>query len=180
MNQLDEVHARFAIEELSSRYMRALDRLDKTLLASVFHPDATTDYGVFKGAASDFVEFAYNALEAHAYNHHMIGQVLIGFEDDCTAFGEVYFQACHRLDMEGVDSELFISGRYSDRYERRGGMWKIAHRAEVNDWSRCMAPADRYFKDAPQQLRGQRGAEDYSSDFIGRVLQASRTGRQRT
>ena len=170
MNQLDEVHSRLAIAELSSRYMRGLDRLDKALLSSVFHPDASTDYGFIKCPASEFVDFAYNALKEHASNHHMIGQILIGFENDSTAYGEVYFQAQHRIEIDGEDTELFVSGRYSDRYERRDGVWKIAHRAEVNDWTQSTRPADRYFRDSPEQLRGARGEADYSSAFIGRVL----------
>ncbi|MCY4276420.1 MAG: nuclear transport factor 2 family protein [Gammaproteobacteria bacterium] len=170
MDTLDEVYSRLVIAELSSRYMRGLDRLDKALLASVFHDDATTDYGFIKAPASEFIEFAHNALAQHASNHHMIGQILIGFEDDDTAFGEVYFQAQHRLDMGGEDTELFVSGRYSDRYERRGGIWKIAHRAEVNDWTRSDPPSDQYFHAMPAQLRGARGEDDYSSQFIGRVV----------
>jgi len=170
MDKLDEVHSRLVIAELSARYMRGLDRLDKALLASVFHDDATTDYGFMQAPASEFVEFAHNALAQQATNHHMIGQILIGFEDDDTAFGEVYFQAQHRLDLGAGDTELFISGRYSDRYERRDGVWKIAHRAEVNDWTRNDAPSDDYFRLMPDQLRGARGDDDYSSEFIGRVV----------
>lgn len=170
MDKLDELHSRFAIQELSSRYMRGLDRLDHALLASVFHQDATTDYGFFQGPASDFTEFAYQALKDHASNHHMIGQILIGFETDHIAYGEVYFQAYHRLQMDGADTELFVSGRYSDRYERRNGIWKIAHRAEVNDWTRSIPPSDRYFRDSPNQIRGARGQADYSNDFVGKVL----------
>lgn len=170
MDQLDEVHSRLAIQELSARYMRGLDRLDKNLLQSVFHEDASTDYGFYKGPAADFVDFAHEALTEHASNHHMIGQILIGFEDVNTAYGEIYFQAYHRLMMNDQDTELFVSGRYSDRYERRDGIWKIAHRAEVNDWTRSIPPADRYFRDSPQQLRGARGEQDYSNDFVGKVL----------
>ena len=168
MDQLDEVPSRLAIQELSSRYMRGLDRLDKDLLGSVFHTDASTDYGFFKGPASEFVDYAYRALRDHASNHHMIGQILVGFEDENIAYGEVCFQAYHRVDIEGEDRELFVSGRYSDRYERRKSVWKIAHRAEVNDWTRNIAPADQYFRDSPQQLRGARG-DDYSADYIGKV-----------
>ena len=169
MDQLDEVHSRLAIQELSARYMRGLDRLDKDLLQSVFHEDASTDYGFYKGPAAQFVDFAHGALKDHASNHHMIGQILIGFEDENTAYGEVYFQAYHRLMIENEDTELFVSGRYSDRYERRGGAWKIAHRAEVNDWTRADPPTDRYFRDSPQQLRGGRG-DDYSVNYVGRVI----------
>ena len=169
MDQLDEIHSRLTIQELSARYMRGLDRLDKDLLQSVFHEDASTDYGFYKGPAAQFVDFAYGALKDHASNHHMIGQILIGFEDENTAYGEVYFQAYHRLMIESEDTELFVSGRYSDRYERREGTWKIAHRAEVNDWTRADPPTDRYFRDSPQQLRGGR-ADDYSVNYVGRVI----------
>ncbi len=169
MEKLDEVHSRLAIQELSARYMRGLDRLDKDLLQSVFHEDASTDYGFYKGPAAQFVDFAYGALQEHASNHHLIGQILIGFEDENTAYGEVYFQAYRRLIIENEDTELFVSGRYSDRYERRNGAWKIAHRAEVNDWTRADPPTDRYFRDSPQQLRGGRG-DDYSVNYVGRVI----------
>ena len=170
MDQLDEVHSRLAIQELSARYMRGLDRLDKELLQSVFHEDASTDYGFYKGPAAQFVDFAHQALNDHASNHHMIGQILIGFEDENTAYGEVYFQAYHRLVIEDEDTELFVSGRYSDRYERRDGTWKIAHRAEVNDWTQADPPRDRYFRDSPEQLRGGRG-DDYSKDYVGKVIE---------
>ena len=169
MDQLDEVHSRLAIQELSARYMRGLDRLDKPLLQSVFHEDASANYGFYKGPVAEFIDFAHEALKAHAANHHMIGQILIGFEDDHTAYGEIYFQAYHRLDIENEDTELFVSGRYSDRYERRDGTWKIAHRAEVNDWTRADPPTDRYFRDLPQQLRGGR-MDDYSKDYVGKVV----------
>lgn len=169
MDPLDEIHSRLRIQELSARYMRGLDRLDKHLLQSVFHHDASTDYGFYKGPAAQFVDFAHQALKDHASNHHMIGQILIGFEHEHTAYGEVYFQAYHRLIIDSDDTELFVAGRYSDRYERRDGVWKIAHRAEVNDWTRADPPTDRYFRDSPQQLRGGR-ADDYSMNYVGRVV----------
>ncbi|MFN7173901.1 MAG: peptide deformylase, partial [Thermaurantiacus tibetensis] len=43
--RLDRLESRNAIHDLASTYMRGLDRLDLSLTRSVFHDDATTDYG---------------------------------------------------------------------------------------------------------------------------------------
>ena len=167
---IDELLAKQEITELVGLYMRGLDRLDKTLLRSTFHDDATTDYGFFKGGPDDFVEMAYTALQDHAANHHMIGQVLIDVEGEI-AFGEVYFQAFHRLlgdGSEGEERDLFLSGRYVDRYEKREGVWKIAFRSEVNDWSRNDPATDGYFAATPDSLRGARKPHDawYARDSL--------------
>ena len=125
---VDELIAKQEITDLVGRYMRGLDRLDVELLRSVFHDDAYTDYGFFKGKADDFVEMAYNALKDHLANHHFIGQTNIDIEQDI-AFGEIYFQAFHRIVVKSEERDLFISGRYVDRYEKRHGEWKIVYRS---------------------------------------------------
>ena len=159
---LSALLAKQEIYELSCRYMRGLDRLDRELLRSVFHPDATVDYGFFKGSSARFVDFAYDALKDHLANHHMIGQVLIELAGE-QAQGEVYFQAFHRVVEEGNEQDLFISGRYLDRYERRDGTWKLAFRSEVNDWASTRPAADQFFAATPTSLRGARGADDWSN-----------------
>ncbi len=159
---IEELLAKQEIAELSGAYMRGLDRLDRPLLRSVFHDDARTDYGFFQGGPDDFVEMAYGALRDHAANHHMLGQINVTLRDATTAFGEVYFQAFHRIVEDGDEKDLFISGRYVDRYEKRGGAWKIAFRAEVNDWARTEPAADEFFRQTPQSLRGERAPKDLS------------------
>ncbi|HIF33307.1 MAG TPA: hypothetical protein EYQ75_16880 [Planctomycetaceae bacterium] len=93
---VEELIAKEEIRDLVGRYMRGLDRLDVELLRSVFHDDATTDYGFFQGGPDAFVEMAYNALKDHLANHHLIGQTNIDIKGD-VAFGEIYFQAFHRI-----------------------------------------------------------------------------------
>lgn len=159
---LAELASKQEIAELSMRYMRGLDRLDAALIASVFHDDARVNYGFFQGSARDFVGFAQRALGGHLANHHLIGQVLIELDGD-TATGEVYFQAFHRIVEDRAEKDLFIAGRYVDRYERRDGAWKIAFRAEVNDWARTEPAADDFFRAMPNSLRGARGADDPSN-----------------
>ena len=76
------------------------------------------------------------------------------------AFGEVYYQAFHRIRNEaGEDRDLFISGRYVDRYERRGGTWKIAYRSELVDWVREEAAADGWFEGS-KMIVGARKPDD--------------------
>ena len=143
------------IYELSCRYMRGLDRLDEDLLLSVFVEDAWCDYGFISGPAPEFVRFCITALTDHKANQHMIGNVLIDLDGD-QAFGEVYFQAYHKVMAESGFEDVTISGRYLDRYERRAGVWKFTYRSERVDWSRTEPTRDSYFELAPDCLRGGR------------------------
>ena len=159
---LEELLAWHEIHDLLCDYMRGQDRLDPVLHRSVFHDDATTDYGAFKGNADDFVAYAQGALTPHHANHHMIGQIQIEFEAD-VAFGEVYFQAFHRLPESGDgEQDLWVAGRYVDRYERRAGAWKIAHRSELVDRLRIEAAADSALRTNPGWPLGGRAPDDPS------------------
>lgn len=153
------------IRELSRRYMRGLDRLDGALLGSVFADDATVDYGFFQGSASDFVDFALGVLSSHHANHHFIGQMMIDVTGE-RAVGEIYFQAFHKVTQDGAEKDLFIAGRYLDRYERRDGRWRITFRSEVNDWSRTDPAADEALTGNPASILGKRAPDDYSMPFF--------------
>lgn len=156
---LDDIIAKQEITDLVGRYMRGLDRLDRELLRSVFHDNAYTDYGFYKGGPDGFVEMAHGALKNHLSNHHMIGQTNIDIDGN-VAYGEIYFQAFHRIIEQGNERDLIISGRYVDRYEKRNGQWKIIFRSEINDWARNDPASDGYFRSQPDSLRGARKPED--------------------
>ncbi len=143
------------IYELSCRYMRGLDRHDEELLLSTFFEDGWCDYGFIRGTPREFITFAINALKDHEANQHMIGNVLIDIDGD-EAFGEVYFNAYHKVKGENGFEDVIIAGRYLDRYARRGGVWKFAYRSEIVDWSRTQPTSDSYFDMAPDSLRGGR------------------------
>jgi hypothetical protein len=152
---VEELLAKQEIQELACRYSRGLDRLDEELLHSVFFEDAWCEYGFYNGPPADFIGFALGALGEHAANHHMIGNVLIDVQGD-EAFGEVYFNAYHKVPAGEAFEDVLIAGRYLDRYEKRDGVWKIAYRSERNDWSHTRPPNDPYFEQAPDGLRGAR------------------------
>ena len=153
--RIEEYLAKQEIYELCCRYMRGLDRLDEDLLLSVFFEDAWCDYGFTSGPAPEFASYCVEALQAHAANHHMIGNVLIDIEGD-EAFGEVYFNAYHKVPGDEGFEDVIIAGRYLDRYERRDGSWKFAYRSERVDFSHTRPTRDPYFDLAPDCLRGGR------------------------
>jgi hypothetical protein len=143
------------ITELTYRYMRGLDRWDRALLLSLFHADAWCAYGFLDGEPELFVDHALDALSCHVANHHFVGNILIDLEGD-EAFGEVYFNAYHKLPAGEGFEDLLIAGRYLDRYERRDGCWKFAYRSERVDWSHSRPSHDPYFQLVPNGLVGAR------------------------
>lgn len=167
MTDLATLVAKDAIRDLAARYMRGQDRLDHALQLSTFWPDSTTDYGIFKGSGPDFVAFAQALLAEHLANQHLIGQHLIEFDetDPDRAYGEVYYYAFHRVIEDGAPTDMVISGRYVDRYERRGGEWRFAHRSEFVDWARKDPAADGFLAtELADCLLGRHDMRDRSYD----------------
>lgn len=154
-DRIEQYLAKQEIYELICKYMRGLDRLDEALLTSLFHDDAWCDYGFTKGSGHEFAKFCMQALQGHVANHHMIGNVLIDIEGD-EAFGEVYFNAYHKIQGEDGFEDVIIAGRYLDRYEKRNGVWKFAYRSEIVDFSHNQPTRDDYFDQAPDCFRGGR------------------------
>ncbi|MEH6582323.1 MAG: nuclear transport factor 2 family protein [Halioglobus sp.] len=154
-NTIESVVAKQDITELIYLYMRGLDRWDDSLLRSLFTADAWCEYGFMNGGANTFIDFALGALKDHTANQHMVGNILLEIEGD-EAFGEVYFNAYHKVKTENGFEDIIIAGRYLDRYEQRDGDWKFAYRSELVDWSHSRLTNDPYFELAPDSLLGSR------------------------
>ena len=152
---LQKVVAKQDIYELSCRYSRGLDRLDRELLLSVLTENAYCEYGFVNSNPEVFVDYALNALSNHIANQHMVGNHLIEFEGE-QAFGEIYFNAYHKFETGGINQDMIIAGRYLDRSELEYGQWKMAYRSERVDWSRSEPSQDPYFANAPKTLLGER------------------------
>ena len=111
----------------------------------------------------DFVTWSQDLLKGHVANLHLTGQIIIDFESEDLAFGEVYYFAYHRLGEGEAAHDLIIAGRYVDRYERRDQLWKIAHRSELIDWVRSDSASEGTVGEVPGALRGGHGAVDRSN-----------------
>lgn len=162
--QLQLLIDRQEIEQVLKTYCRAIDRLDKELLKSVYHPDGTDDHGIFNGNAHEFAEFIIGALSEviidgmHTVTHSLIdvqGNFATsesyyiayqrcpgGSEKTAAFFGERYAEAMKKAGKIDSDHDYLCGGRYIDLFEKRGGEWKILRRKITNEWS-IIQPSSR-------------------------------------
>lgn len=126
------------IRELLYIYCRGVDRSDSDILASVFTPEARVEYGLFNGTVPEFCEFALSFVADIGPSHHNVTNTIIRVSGD-RAVGESYGIAVHG-DMPGPDGrvDLIVFVRYNDRFERRDGAWKIAHRQVIYEWNQTL------------------------------------------
>lgn len=170
-----------AIAEVMMTYCRAIDHLDEPLLRSVFHPDSQHDHG-FKGPSSDpnaksgpgkpgdFVGYALQVLTGMTRTHHQLGNIFVEVHGD-VAYTEAYFTAYHRVRAKGdpkagpsasdTEMDLFVSGRYMDRMEKRDGVWKIARRTATTDWERLEPPSSMDYSRIPREAQSIQGKDDF-------------------
>lgn len=128
------------ITEVLYRYARGCDRRDEQALRACFHADSTHQHGSFVGSSGDFCALALQIVGALTACKHMISNVLIDVRGS-RAISECHFLSYHRLvDAHGRESDRFHGGRYLDRFEKRAGEWKIAHRTGLYDFERIVEP----------------------------------------
>ena len=155
------------ISDLLYNLARGLDRIDETLLRSVFHSDATLDMGpgLFQGGCHDYVHWVADVMGQVQESHHLIGNVRVTLEHD-VAYVESYCHAHFRVDKPTGREDVFIGSRYLDRFERRpsdvSGVWKIVHRKQIIDWVRTEAVSDLFYHQNPDALWSSRTKVDPS------------------
>ena len=115
------------------RYTRGVDRHDRDLVLSAYHPDALATYGSFEGGPEEVVEWANTGHERTFVAHqHCISNISIELDGDA-AHTETYFHIVLRRKVgDGID---VLGGRYLDRFERREDEWRIARRVCIMDWT---------------------------------------------
>lgn len=173
---------RAEIGDLLALYCRGIDRCDEATLRGIYHADAIEDRGagLFIGNAQEWVGWTLQLLPTFRSTQHCIMNSLLEIDGD-VAWGETYFNAYHRFGatepqaasagvatadaLAGIEwpegeTELVLAGRYLDRFERRAGCWKIAHRRMVCDWCHAGKAADGWFADNPGAWRGRRTIAD--------------------
>jgi SnoaL-like domain len=162
---LQELLDRRAIEDVLLRYARATDRCDEALLRSMFHDDATESHGgLMRGSAAEFCTKAIELLRGCGPTAHYVLNIVIEFAGADLAHVESYAIAMHRIAVGGVPYDSFFAARLLDRFERRGGVWRIAHRDVLYDWNRDVPSAEHWgfgiFGDPSGIVRGVKGRGD--------------------
>jgi hypothetical protein len=123
-----------AITEVLHRYSRGVDRCDRAVLATVYWPDAVDDHMMFQGSGEALLDYLCEAIR-EMRTAHRISNILIELDSATHARCESYAWAYHNMVVEsGRREDVVFGGRYLDRFEKRNGEWRIAHRKLVMDY----------------------------------------------
>jgi hypothetical protein len=144
--RLDELLDRQDILDCLTRFSRGMDRFDRELFLSAFHTDAVIAAGDYVGGpeklyawASAMHEQGQSATQHNLLNHtcEIVGDI---------AHTETYYLFAARNRDE---TNWIAGGRYIDRLERRGGVWKIAFRTNAIEWSGMVPTMPIPFAEVP-------------------------------
>lgn len=118
-----------AIQDVLTRYSRALDWLDAKMIEDIFFDDAEIDYGFFKGNGKDFKPLLIEFERGIGRRWHFTSQIKIALDGDRAEVESYNFSVASEQVSPGEGTRIMqFFGKYIDRLERRGGRWGIARR----------------------------------------------------
>lgn len=123
---------REAIRDCLFGYCRGIDRADEAALRAAYWDDATDCHGAWNGSAAGFIDQALARLRQGGRRVHQVTNIAIELHGDTAAVESAFFAL--QAPAATPARETFLCGRYLDRFERRGGAWRIAARTVVYDW----------------------------------------------
>lgn len=168
---------RMQIQDCMYKWCRSVDRLDEAGMRDTFHPDAIDQHGAFNGPVEGLIDWIRNRHAAIPFSMHAVSNLLIEFAGPDAALVETYVRTTQRYPAQAraaLDQlaggkagagdgamDLLTCSRYVDRFERRGGRWKIAHRTLVADWKQFTPVPDGLPSPPASQVVGQRNQDDF-------------------
>jgi len=156
---LRELKDRQEIYDCLMRYCRGVDRLDRSMILSAYHPDALDDHGQVVAPVEKFIDtiFAQHTERQVRTQHHITNHICE--LDGDTAHTESYFM--YRAINKTPPVHTFGTGRYIDRFEKRSGVWAISARVcitEIMDDTHSPTGSEHFGKYLP----ASRDKDDYS------------------
>ena len=137
--RLEQMLDRQDILDCIMRISRAIDRFDRALFLSGYHPDAVIDAGEFVGdPATVYDGGAALHEQGQSTTLHNLTNHTCEIDGD-VAHAETYW-LYNGLNRDG--SNWVAGGRYVDRLERREGEWRIAFRCTLLEWSGTIPKAN--------------------------------------
>ena len=125
---------KIAISDMLHRYCRGIDRMDRALALSVFHPDAELDYGsAFRGSGEEFIDWVWRAHAQVVRHSHNITNCYVEVDGDRAA-SEAYSFMMMRMDTPDGPMVLQSNGRYLDEWVRYESRWVILKRRSVHEF----------------------------------------------
>ncbi|MEW4467658.1 nuclear transport factor 2 family protein [Parasphingorhabdus sp. JC815] len=169
-----------AITETLWRYCRGMDRMDKEITLSCWHPGGTDDHApVFKGTAEGFIEWLWPVHAEMTATRHFVSNISIELNGDHAA-SESYWHVQLRIPRSDGIYDLIGDGRYLDHFEQIDGVWAIRHRTSIGCMTRVskVDPAPETF-DPPliipnnpesQTAHWARDKSDFSYSLFAEIM----------
>ena len=164
--RLETLLSKQAILEVIYRYCRGLDRMDRDLALSVWHPGGTADYGeeMYVGTGEGFIDWVWQQHAGFERHSHQITNVLIEVDSE-RASSEAYVTVALRTTVRDRIIETVSRGRYLDRWSRRDNIWAIDHRIHITDFTSTHdLPTSEWSAGSP---RSRRDRSDPSYEVLG-------------
>ncbi|MFT4874591.1 nuclear transport factor 2 family protein [Congregibacter sp.] len=166
-NRMEAFLAREEIRDVLARQARGVDRADAELLKSCYYADAIEEHGPnYNGSAHAYVDGAVGRIREMGTMAHYLCNQHIELDGE-TAWVEAYVITFVRFARGGSDVDTFTGARSVDRFERRNGEWKIAHRKLVFDWNHDLPSNENWClgmfnPQDPKMRHGSKSKDDLS------------------
>ena len=149
---------RQAITDMIYRYCRSMDRIDVELGYSIWHDDATADYGaeVYQGSGRGFIDFVCGQHRRTLTHVHQVTNIIIELDGERAGSESYVVSDLRTLRGEQV-MQITTWGRYIDQWSKRNGRWGIDKRIAIRDFSEM-----RDVNPMPLPVRGSRDPADPS------------------
>jgi hypothetical protein len=136
----EELWHRAQIHDVLLRYCRGVDRKDFGLMRSAYHDDAYDDHGPYRGDVPGLIDWVRQRAERVEQSQHIIANCLIELNGDLAAV-ETYCVVHQRIAEKGTAGPVQVTFtlRYADRFENRGGAWRIARRVSIIETAHSQA-----------------------------------------
>lgn len=151
------------IADCLARIARGTDRFDRTLFLSGCHDDARFSVGGTVSSAAETYESGRAMHEDHTIaTLHCLSTL------NCDIAGDsAHVETYHTYYARSADETNWAAtGRYIDRFERRGGVWGLVFRHISVEWTGKMTPNEIGLLQAPDaprhRLSAVRGPDDVS------------------
>lgn len=135
-DSLHDLAAKQQITEVIYRYCRGMDRMDRELTLSCWHPGGTDDHApLYAGSAEGFIQWLWPVHASMLGTRHVVSNILIELNGD-RAVSESYWNVQLRLMVDGAPRDILGAGRYVDNFECLDDVWAIRHRISLSDMIR--------------------------------------------
>ena len=120
------------------RYAKGVDTCDWELVRSCFHPDARIEWGdFFAGDLDEGLSYLQRTLPNLEGTLHSFATPSIELDLErgvATCETRAVNAARYAPDAEGVSIQNVSGTLYLDRFERRGGEWRLTFRRNERQW----------------------------------------------